>query len=87
MFVFEKADLAGKRYVGIANGFGYRYLWKQIEIEAEAAWTRGTLKCAHMESHTHSQVEYMAINEQYPFKGSLIIQRPLTFQHQGGLPD
>lgn len=56
-------------------------------VEAEAACMRGALKCAHMDTRAHSQVEYMAIKEQYPFKGSLIIQCPLTFRHQGGLPD
>lgn len=87
MNVFEKADLAGKRDVGIADGFSIFVEANRNSVEAEVACTRGTSKCAHMDTHAHSQVEYMAIKEQYPFKGSLIIQRPLTFQHQGGLPD
>lgn len=36
---------------------------------------------------TRSQVEYMAIKVRYPFTGALIILHPLTFRHQGELPD
>lgn len=34
-----------------------------------------------------SQVEYVATKVRYPFRGALIILQPLTFRHQGELPD
>lgn len=67
-----KADLAGKKEDG--KTVGRRYLWKQGGDGD--MWTL-------VRTPTRSRVEYMATKVRYP----LIIPHPLTFPHQGELPD